>query len=174
MEPYRNEDLPEWWARPRPDTQPTLFPDPVEVALAELRVTREDLRRWHQAGWLSFTIDNRSQLDWPQQNEIRFVRSLLFSGLGETELRRLAQGLPRPLALDSRSIAYSFEYGWVVPTEKDPDDVVEEHLSTWLEGLASSRNIGRLQMLAEQIAEHLGAMSEEGDELEETDSEESP
>lgn len=170
MASYSNGGLPKWWTRPRPDIQPTLFPAAVDdVSLAELRVTIGDIQRWHQAGWLSFAIDDLDQLDWPQLAEITFVRCLLLSGLGETELRRLTHSLPRPLAFDSRQIAYSFEYGWVVPTKVDPNDVVETHLSTWLEGLASCRDINRLKMLLAEVAEHLEYLTGNGDESEESD-----
>jgi hypothetical protein len=145
-----------------PDTQPTLFPQPVDEAMEDLRVTKNDLRRWYQVGWLSFNINDTGKLDLPQQNEIQFVRSLVLSGLGEQEIHRLLQGLPRPFSFDSRYIALHFEYGWVVPTaEKEPYDVIEENVADWLEDLASNRDVGKLRSLAEQIAEHLDAMSSE-------------
>ena len=93
----------------------------------------------------------------------------MLSGSGETELRRLAHSLPRPLASNSQSIACSFEYGWLVQTEKDPDGEVEEYLSTWREGLASRRDSGRLQIVGKQIAEHPKAWSEDDQKLEQTD-----
>ena len=70
-------DLPRCWRRPTTDRQPTFFPQPVEQLLADVRVTRDDLRRWKSLGWLSFDVDCAETLDLPQEKEIRFVRHLV-------------------------------------------------------------------------------------------------
>ena len=74
MSHARHNGLPKCWQRPTRDCQPTFFPQPVEEVLADLRVNRNDLRRWKQQGWLSFDVDGADKIDLPQEKEIRFIR----------------------------------------------------------------------------------------------------
>jgi hypothetical protein len=135
----------------------------VDDVLTELRITRDDARRWYRAGWLSFSIDDTCDLDLTQQEEIVFIRSIAISGLGEFVLDRLLQELRRPFAYNSRRITYSFEYGWVEPVKEEPVEFGEEHVVDWLEELTSSRDVEKLQYIAAKIVEHLGTLASEED-----------
>lgn len=64
------------WCRPRPDMQPQLFGEPVEAVLASTHVSRDDLQRWAERGWISFDVGELDELQSPLIWEIEFVRSL--------------------------------------------------------------------------------------------------
>ena len=167
---HRSDNLlPEHWTRPRPDCQRTLFPQPTDEALVDLRVTRSDVRAWHTRGWISFDVDAVPELDRPEQQEVEFIRSLALSGLGECQIERLLAQLPHPFSFDPSRVAYHFSYGWVVPVYQDPDDIIAENLSTWIEGLSGSDGLETLRALAAQIGDRIEEMG--GDDLGEEESE---
>jgi len=152
MSPDYNYELPDRWSRPRPDCQRTLFPQPTDESLVDLRVTRNDLRAWRAHGWLSFDVDAMSELDRPQQWEVEFVRSLALSSLGDCQIDRLLTYLPKPYSFDPSYVAYHFRYGWVVPVYQDPDDIIERNLADWVSGLSGEDGLQTLRQLEAQIA----------------------
>lgn len=154
--------LPDYWTRPRPDCQRTLFPQPTDEALVDLRVTRSDLRAWHSRGWISFDVDAMPELDRPHQQEVGFVRSLALSGLGDCQIDRLLAQLPQPYSFDPSRVAYHFKYGWVVAVYQDPDDIIEENLSAWIAGFSGEDGLETLRALAAQIADRIEEMGGDG------------
>ena len=160
----RPNSLPKCWQRPSKDCRPTFFPQPVEEMLADLRVSREDLRRWKEQGWLSFDVDGADNLDLPQEKEIHFVRHLVLAGLDICQIERLLTSLPSPYCYDLDSTAYHFAHGWVAPATKKPFDVVDAQVEEWLSHLTDSGEAGRLKGLAAQIAEHIESVEKADDE----------
>jgi len=130
----------------------------VEQLLADVRVTRDDLRRWKSLGWLSFDVDCADTLDLPQEKEIRFVRRLVVAGLGDSQIERLRDGISRPYSFDVDSTAYHFVHGWVTPAIEEPFDIVDAQVEEWLADLAASGDTDRLKGLADKIAEHIESL----------------
>jgi len=66
------------WAKPRKHDhgQGFLFRVPVDELLARLRVSRDDARRWNVLGWLSFDVDDHTELEPPLEWELEFIQSL--------------------------------------------------------------------------------------------------
>lgn len=159
-----NDDkLPQCWTRPvraEHKTQGLLFRPTVDEVLNEEMVTTSDLRRWKRNGWLSIDIDQVEHLDLIQENEIRFIRQLVMSGLGDSFIDRLLSELPSPCRYEPDSIAYHFEFGWVTPTRDSPFEIIEDNIDEWLSSLSEARLLG----LSKKIEECL-------DELEDDDSE---
>lgn len=144
-------DLPRYWSHPRPDTAPTLFVDEPADAMAALAVTTDDLRKWRDRGWLSFDIDNVERIDQPEYLEVRFIRSLVVSGLSHSQVEDLLRTLPRPFSFDPFRIAYHFEFGWVMASEPDEPPTPEEAIDTWLDELASEGAVDELEALSSEV-----------------------
>jgi len=156
VNPYKsNPELPECWSRPYPDFQRTLFAEATDQALAALKVSRDDVRRWQSLGWISFDVDGMDCLDWPHTSEIQFVRNIARSGLLDAQVSALVENLPKPFRFDNEEVAYHFTHGWVVPTRHDPYEVIEKNLHEWLDELAERKAKQRLTQLAATIAEKL-------------------
>ena len=66
--------LPACWRTPFPEMQSYLFGEPVEEVLASAHVSRDDLRRWRDKGWISFDVDQLKELPDAFVWEIELVR----------------------------------------------------------------------------------------------------
>jgi hypothetical protein len=153
------EPLPRHWERPHQHDylQRTLFSRPTLEALAEMKVSPDDLLRWHSMGWISFNLKETDVIEQPQEDEVRFVRNLARSGLSDAQINHLLQELPKPYSFYGEP-AFHFEYGWIVPSvpsREDPFDVVSENVDDWLEDLANDGKTARLEELASKINELL-------------------
>ena len=158
---YKPTDrLPHCWTRPVPDCQLTFFPQETEEALAELRVTKNDVRKWRCRGWISFDVDAMGQLDRPHQREVEFIRYIALSGLAEFQITELLEGLPKPYSFNPKYVAFHFEYGWVVPVQEDPFDVVEQNVTDWIEQLGAEGDLERLEGLRALIQMEIAGMGE--------------
>lgn len=156
--------LPSWFVAPvSPATlQRTLFPRPLSDVLAELQVSVDDLRRWHESGWTSFGPDRTDPLEDWDSNEMLFVRDVVRSGLSDAMIAGHFEQIPRPMNFNPHTVAYSFSLGWVmarIEPEPDPNEVVDEHLEQWLIELAAADDRGRLEEIQDQIQGLLSAMS---------------
>jgi hypothetical protein len=164
--PYSRERLPEWFMRPvsAGAHQVTLFPDQLDEVLADLRISTDDLCRWHARGWVSFGPDfNEAVQPW-DLNELRFVRDVVRSGLTDAQVAARLDELPRPMDFDPATVAYSFSLGWVQaipPYEPDVSEFMDEHLDEWLQEL-SENDRDRLIELRERVNDII-ATSEEAD-----------
>ncbi len=163
-----SDQLPPWFERPRPETicQATLFPDPLPEVLAALRVSSDELMRWHERGWVSFGPVRSSRLEPWDVNEIRFVGDVVRSGLSDVQIANLFADLPRPMTFDPAAVAYSFSLGWVMARrtpEPDPLEVVDEHVDEWLAALAEEEDQGRLTELRDRIDTLIASIEPAGD-----------
>ena len=153
---WSSDNLPPWFERVTPvrDAQRSLFTDELAVVLAALRVSEDELGRWHNQGWVSFGPGRQTSLEAHDVNEIRFVRDVVRSGLSDSYIAELLAQLPRPLNFSPDEVAYSFSLGWVwagpVP-EPDPNDIVDEYVEDWLDNLAANEDQSRLADLRNRI-----------------------
>ena len=133
-----------------------LFKTPTEEVLAGLRVSHDEATRWFHSGWLSFSVSEVSELEFPLEAELRFVSSVARSGLSDAFTEELLRQLKKPYRYDPDAIAYSFSHGWVSPPQS-PDllEVVDENVDEWLESLAEDGETIRLEALHERIGELL-------------------
>ncbi len=152
--------LPKWWTRPVPNCQRTLLPQDKHQALADLRVTENDLRKWHSRGWISFDVDTVAQLDEPDMWEVQFVRNLALSGLADFQIAQLLEPLPKPYCFDPRYVVFHFEYGWVEPVEQDQFDVIEENVADWIEDIGARRSLRRLEEIKSLIEAQIESLTE--------------
>jgi len=150
------QNLPDGWLRPQPNMQATLFPEPTQEVLAALGVSRGDVRRWRDLGWVSFDVDAMERLDQPEEWEIGFVRNLARSALSVKQIDELLTGLVRPLRYDPENAAYHFAYGWVAPRRGDPFEIVDREVEAWIESLEQDGEADRLKALADVIDAALG------------------
>lgn len=140
-------------------TQLTLFRHSMDVALANAGVSRDEMRRWHRRGWLSFDyqpIDVQTYDD-PQINELLFVRDVVRSALSDVQIRQVLRQCPRPLYYHPDFLVYHFRYGLVecLP-QPSTDDLIGNDLDTWLE----NQDRDTLTALREQIDEMLQAQED--------------
>jgi hypothetical protein len=125
--------------------QANLFKTRFADAIAGLQVSLDELARWHSSGWLSFDgkgLEVVDAFDDPRIWEVIVIRDLARSGLNDAQVKRLIDELPRPAAIDPALLAYSFQHGWVVaipPRDPDPNEIIEEHFSEWMESLDDER-----------------------------------
>lgn len=137
----QSETLPSWFKRPASvhPIQPSLFTERLDAVLAGLRVSRDELARWHQRGWVSIGPDCDDELEQTHVNELRFVRDVIRSSLNDATVEKLFAELPRPMNFDPATVGYSFSIGWVQAVlRKEPsvDELFDEHLEEWLAQLA--------------------------------------
>ena len=138
MDRNKTDDLPGWFGRPHSEEifQQSLFQTTLKDELVRLRISADELARWHSSGWVSFdgSTDFRlNEHDDPRIFELIFVRDVSRSGLSDSQLKYLFDQLPKPFAFNPDRIAYSFRYGWVeiIPTEP-PENMIEDHIDEWL------------------------------------------
>ena len=152
------------WCKPENLASPQgyLFSTKTEVALAGLRVSSDEARRWFEKGWLSFSVDEVLELELPRDEELRFVASLARSGLNDALIDLLLAPLSRPYQYCRNKIAYSFTEGWVAPPElPDPFEIVDQHVYEWLDSLSEAGSIYSLKALHERIKELLEEAGED-------------
>lgn len=155
MNSRKEKALTEFWKRPIPNNQTTLFGQPVDSVLNDLDVSKGDLRRWKELGWVSFHVDSVSTLHEPEIWEIEFVRNLARSGLSISQIDELLTDLPKPYRFDPVRTVYHFGFGWVTSCEEDPFEVVDRELESWIDHLAKDGDVRRLRGIVEVINERI-------------------
>jgi hypothetical protein len=151
-------DFHKWFRQPAstPACQSTLFPDSLSETLLELRVSADELRRWHSSGWVSFGPEDDLPLEQWHVNELRFVRDASRSGLPDAFISALFGQLPRPMNFDPESVLWSPGMGWVQwipPGELDTLAVVDEHVYEWIDQLLVDHKTERLTELYERLGQ---------------------
>lgn len=149
------------WQRPACDRQPSLFPLPVGEVLAILGVSSGEARRWHEAGWVSFAVDQVTELHDPEQWELAFVRDLARSPLTVAQINELLATLPKPFCYDPECTAYHFRYGWVVPSPVEPRELLETELAHWLAQMGKAGELTQLQAILELVQEAMAQAKRE-------------
>jgi hypothetical protein len=160
MKKQGERPLPSWFRAPEPQqrSQRSLFTRQTSEVLFELQVSADECARWHSKGWLSWELNKHKEVDLyddPRIWEVIVVRDVVRSGLSDVQIDALLELLPRPYWLHPDRLAFSFRHGWVEPrhlAECDPDEVIDEHLGTWLDALDEDE----LRVLRDQINDRLG------------------
>ena len=144
--------------------QPCLFRVTLAEMIVRLSVSADDLRRWHDRGWLSFDENMDEALDEfddPKCFEIQIVRDVARSGLSDVQIECLLSKLPKPFAFNPDRLAFSFRHGWVYvqpPVEiPEPSEVIEEHFDEWLAQCGEET----LEQLREKVNDALKTCLEE-------------
>jgi hypothetical protein len=140
--------LPSWFMRPVEgrNTQADLFPEPLREALASLRVSLDEARRWSQRGWIPFDLVGDLELE--DVSHLRFVRDLVRSGLEDAQVARLMALLPGGILADADRLTYSFTHGWVIPVEVEEP---EPDLESLIDEIHVEEDWDRLRELRDQI-----------------------
>lgn len=101
-------------------------------------------------GWLSFNPENAKALDESQEEELRFIGSLINGGCTPDLLEELLRNLERPFSYSGRHIYYDWgQRRWRQLPEPltDPEHVVTE----WLNVLQADGDVDRLEELQIQV-----------------------
>lgn len=92
-----------------------------EEFIARTTVSLDEMKLWHERGWLSFdpcTIDEYDEREWM---EVRFIRAMARFGLSCAMIDNLLFGLKRPFCYDPEETFYSFaDESWITLPKK-PD-----------------------------------------------------
>ena len=119
---------PACWSRPSRlhRKQTSLFADIRDAALASLAVSEDELRRWHQSGWISDEAIATERMHDYLVEEIAFVRDVARSGLSDGQVSSLLLELGNGgYSYHGGSVAYSFRYGWVQTTGPERPEFVD-------------------------------------------------
>ncbi|MGB9623960.1 MAG: hypothetical protein ACPMAQ_03790 [Phycisphaerae bacterium] len=163
MSTYQDDELPSGLVRPIQQNQRTLFPQPVEEVLAALKVSRDEIARWHKLGWLSLSPKASGNLDEPEWFELEFVRDLARSGLNDAQISQIVRDLPRPFRYDPRRTVYSFAFGWAQVCEpSEPEERTYGELDDWIHEMAEAGDIEHLKDIAQRIQEEINAVEKDG------------
>lgn len=114
-------------------------------------------------GWVSFPYNEEKTLEQEEINEIEFTRNVMRAGLSDAQAGRILSQLSRPFYSDPARIAYSFSFGWVravVNDEEEPENVAD----SWMDGLAESGDVPRLEELRERLDELLVSARKQSEE----------
>ncbi|MBN2561150.1 MAG: hypothetical protein JXQ75_09490 [Phycisphaerae bacterium] len=134
----------------------TLFPVTLEKFEVETQVSADEMRRWHQAGWLSFDPTDLTQIDWGEDAEVRFIRALARSGLGDKWINDLLATLEKPYCYDPATTFYSFTNRIWITLPVKPEFSFDEEIAA----LAESEDWESLQEIRDRIDELLPDDSE--------------
>ena len=149
--------------------EPTLFQQALPELLKSVDVSLGQAQDWRQRGWLSFQLGETIRYDECHYEELRFIKSLVDSGIGEIIVQQLLQSLKPPYSYCARSVAYCFGRGeWVrIYEAPNTDEIVEENFDTWLSALADAGDFERLQEIARHaqlLAASASASANDGEE----------
>lgn len=127
------------------------FDAAIGSVAATLRVSLDDMKRWHELRWLSFNPATEALIDHEQIEEIRFLRNVVRSGLPDAYLSALLKSLPKPVFQGYNYLAYSFKYGWVVAEPVYLVDVDEAGLEAAVEELFENEDMDALVELRQMV-----------------------
>lgn len=155
----------------RVSSEPTLFQQSLSELLKSAEVSWEQTQRWRSRGWLSFELSTDIQYDERHFQELRFIKSLVDSGVGEIVVEYLLSKLEPPFAYCEQSTAFCFgRAAWVQVYEKPSledllDDcavfgIIDEHWDSWLDSLAESGELEQLRKVGARIQTLLAGNSD--------------
>ncbi len=153
--------LPSWFLAPRPipeSGQKCLFSDSRDEALTRLRVSLDELVRWSEQNWVPCDARQLDEFTPEQEEHIAFIRDLIRSGLSDAQVKSLLGPLPMDGYLNPREMAFSFTYGWVVPSHYVPAQALDEtELMDGVEQLSEQGDWDALQGLRDRLDELLNS-----------------
>ena len=109
-------------------------------------------------GLLSFDPEKVQKLDERQEIELRFLGALVAAGCDPAMLTRLLAGLERPYCYRPDRLYYDWSsQSWALlpkaPEEPDPDQILDD----WLSTLAEGDDLAALQDIQERVAATIAA-----------------
>lgn len=132
-------------------SQLSLFPRRSDETLAILRVSLDDAAHWQQAGWLSYDAAALETIEDNQIAELVFVRDIARSGLPHSFITELLGELERPYSYPPETTAYSFSSGWVEVVFPDMEEMVDQHLESWVQEKLAEGDEERLSAASDSI-----------------------
>ena len=127
--------------------QRTLFPTKSIAAFeTETAVSADEMKRWQDKEWLSFDPSALGEFDEAQWIEVEFIKGLVRSGLSDEWIGKLLSKLEKPYCYDPKKTLYSFaKQSWkTMPRIPEYEEVIEESLDSYLQGLAEAEDQERL------------------------------
>lgn len=144
------------WRKPHRWEQMDLWPTELDRFVAKTRVSLDEIERWRERGWISFDVQEKTELHTSEVFEIQFVRCLAYSGLSDAMIEELLEGLEKPYCYNPFTVAYSFLLGWVerprIPNEDEIEEIIETNLEDWFKECArqgDSQTLYRIKELAD-------------------------
>lgn len=160
-------DLPDCFQRPRrlSSHQSSLFREPFHQALAKLKLSVDEVRRWADAGWLSFNPDELSEVAEHGDEvtlELGFVSDLVRSGVSDSQLQCLIAEVGLPLSFNPHLVVWSFRYGWVEPADEEVPVLgsSESQLEACRDWVSQEEDVVSLEALKDQICSRLNELND--------------
>ena len=129
------------WRKPKQLVQLELWPRNTEEILARAGVSRDDIARWKERGWLARDLGDQETIHPPETSELCFIRDIARSGFSDDQIAALLSSLEKPYRYDPCRIALSLKWGWVelpsAPTEDEIDEFMEAHVEEWVRSRAA-------------------------------------
>lgn len=143
--------------------QKTLFPTKSIAAFeTETAVSTDEMKRWHDNEWLSFDPFALNEFDESHWIEVKFLKGLVRSGLSDEWINKLLSKLEKPYCYNPKNTFYSFaDKSWkTIPRIPEPEEVIEESLDSYLQGLADVQEQERLLEIRETVDDLLEKLAE--------------
>ena len=103
--------------------QPTLFRMTPEELTAKTGVSLDEMKLWHEKGWLSFDPQAFDEYDERERLEVIFIKALARSGMAYAMVDNLLFRLKKPFCYDPEETFYSFANdSWVTVPKKGKED----------------------------------------------------
>jgi hypothetical protein len=129
--------------------QSTFFKQTPDVFAAETSVSLDEMKRWYEAGWLSFDPAVVNEYDERESVEVQFVKAVVRFGLSDAMIHKILSTLNKPYCYNTNETFYSFERdSWItLPPAPDPMETIEENI----ESLIENENLEVLELIKERI-----------------------
>ena len=89
--------------------QSTFFKQTPDVFAAETSVSLDEMKRWYEAGWLSFDPAVVNEYDERESVEVQFVKAVVRFGLSDAMIHKILSTLNKPYCYNTNETFYSFE-----------------------------------------------------------------
>ena len=140
-------------------SQTLLFPQSARQLCDAIGLNWWAAIKLHADGWLSFNPENAHALNETQEQELRFVGSLVTGGCDPHLMAGLLNGLERPFCYDGRRIYYDWaERRWRLLPTPSPDPNPESVFGEWLEVLKSDGDFARLEEIKSEVDQVLKSL----------------
>ena len=140
--------------------QRLLFPADGDELLRELAVPGNLVEMWIAAGWLSYDPRGKRPLTEAEEAELRFVSSVLRSGMSYGALCEAFAKLDKPYAYNVGNVVWDFgERRWRdIPSEVRARlaALTEDDIHAYIDQLVREGDVGTLASLLERLQDEMG------------------
>lgn len=146
--------------------QKTLFPIKNLASFeTEKSVSADEMKRWHDKGWLSFNPFDLSEFDEPQWVEIEFVKAVARFGLTDDWIDHILASLDEPYCYNPKNTFYSFaDKCW--KTAPEPIETLAKMKEIAYEYIQKLGDVGKLEELTEMRDEINDMLENQGEDVE--------